>query len=92
MKMLAIAAILCLPLVSCVGTQMKQKHDQLIAQGYSVAYADGFSDGWGSGQQAGGNPYAPFTKDVPRYLHDTEYKTGWDDGFQNGKGRYESVR
>ena len=56
-------------------------HQQLIDQGYPPAYADGFQDGCGSGRQAGGS-LGEFRKDVPRYLHNRQYESGWDDGFR----------
>ncbi|MFJ4376427.1 hypothetical protein ACIP1T_27905 [Pseudomonas japonica] len=55
---------------------------QLIEKGYPPAYADGFQDGCGSGRQAAGVMAGEFRKDVPRYLHNRQYETGWDDGFR----------
>ena len=57
-------------------------HEQLINQGYPPAYADGFQDGCSSGRQAAGVMAGDFRKDVPRYLHNRQYETGWDDGFR----------
>lgn len=57
-------------------------HQQLIEKGYPPAYADGFQDGCGSGRQAAGVMAGEFRKDVPRYLHNRQYETGWDDGFR----------
>lgn len=57
-------------------------HEQLIEKGYPPAYADGFQDGCGSGRQAAGVMAGEFRKDVPRYLHNRQYETGWDDGFR----------
>ncbi|MHA6197418.1 hypothetical protein ACX3YG_23965 [Pseudomonas wadenswilerensis] len=57
-------------------------HQQLIEKGYPPAYADGFEDGCGSGRQAAGVMAGEFRKDVPRYLHNRQYETGWDDGFR----------
>lgn len=88
----AVAAAMCTVGVSCIEQMQRQRHDQLITHGYPPAYADGFADGWSSGQQAAGALYAAFAKDVHRYLGDAEYKTGWDDGFQNGHGQFASIR
>lgn len=57
-------------------------HEQMIAQGYPPVFADGFQDGCSSGQQAAGAIGGTFKKDVPRYLKQPEYATGWDDGFR----------
>ena len=57
-------------------------HQQLLDQGYPPAYADGFQDGCGSGRQAAGVMAGEFRKNVPRYLHERQYETGWDDGFR----------
>lgn len=86
------ALALGLALSGCVGQQMTMERDRLIQRGYPVEYADGYGDGYGSGLAAAGNPYAQTTKNVDRYINDTKYKTGWDDGFAAGKGSYESVQ
>ncbi|WP_397459837.1 hypothetical protein AB3464_20715 [Pseudomonas asplenii] len=57
-------------------------HDHLLMQGYPPAFADGFDDGCASGRQAAGVITGQFRKNVPRYLHEREYSTGWDDGFR----------
>ncbi len=31
-----------------------------------------------------------FRKDVPRYLHDRQYETGWDDGFRQCQAMQQS--
>ena len=51
-------------------------HEQLLAQGYPPAFADGFSDGCSSGRQAAGVITGAFKKDVPRYLKDANYAEG----------------
>lgn len=71
------AFVLLLLLAGCQST-----HQQLLDQGYPPAYADGFQDGCGSGRQAAGVMAGEFRKDVPRYLHNRQYETGWDDGFR----------
>lgn len=57
-------------------------HDQLLAEGYPPAFADGFQDGCGSGRQAAGSISGSFHKDVPRYLREPVYAQGWSDGFR----------
>jgi hypothetical protein len=56
-------------------------HEQLLAEGYPPAFADGFQDGCSSGRQAAGAISGQFRKDVPRFLADATYATGWSDGF-----------
>jgi len=56
-------------------------HEQLLAAGYPPAFADGFQDGCSSGRQAAGAISGEFRKDVPRFLADATYATGWSDGF-----------
>lgn len=58
------------------------QHEQMLAQGYPPAYADGFDDGCSSGRQAAGLMVGEFRKNVPRYLHERQYESGWDDGFR----------
>jgi hypothetical protein len=88
--LLALAVVLALS--GCVGTQMTMERDNLIKRGYPAEYADGYGDGYGSGLAAAGNPYAQTTKNVDRYINDAKYKTGWDDGFNAGKGSYEATQ
>lgn len=65
-------------------------HDNLIDQGYPPAYADGFHQGCSSGHQAAGAITGGFKKDVPRYLGDAQYSTGWDDGFRQCQAMQDS--
>lgn len=81
-----IAALLFLLLLcGCEST-----HDYLIAQGYPPAFADGFQAGCSSGREAAGAISGGFSKDVPRYLADNRYSTGWDDGFRQCQGLAQS--
>lgn len=57
-------------------------HEQMLGQGFPPAYADGFEDGCSSGRQAAGVPAGDFRKNVPRYLQERQYESGWDDGFR----------
>ncbi|RMQ41288.1 putative Lipoprotein [Pseudomonas cichorii] len=63
-------------------TGCQSTHDQLVAEGYPPAFADGFQDGCGSGKEAAGAFTGLFKKDVPRYLKDKLYAEGWNDGFR----------
>jgi len=55
-------------------------HDQLIAQGYPPAYADGFSDGCQTGKQAV-NGIGYEHKDLHRFAAEKSYQQGWDVGY-----------
>lgn len=63
-------------------TGCQSAHEQMIEQGYPPAYADGYGDGCSSGRQAAGLMVGDFRKNVPRYLAERQYETGWDDGFR----------
>jgi hypothetical protein len=69
--------VLTLMVMGCEST-----HDQLIDQGYPPAFADGFQAGCSSGRQAAGAMTGEYQKNVPRYIADKQYGTGWDDGFR----------
>lgn len=88
-KLIPIIALLFL--AGCVGTQTDAARARLIQQGYSASYADGFAHGLSSGQSAAGNPYAAFRKDPARFNDEPDYKQGYDDGFAQGKGRYDAT-
>lgn len=66
-------------------------HEQMVGRGYPPAYADGFQDGCSSGRQAAGVMVGDFRKNVPRYLHELQYETGWDDGFRQCKATQDSA-
>lgn len=63
-------------LVGCQSTR-----EQLVAQGYSEAFASGYDDGCSSGRSAA-MALGGFRKNVKVYLVDAQYATGWDDGFR----------
>ena len=73
------AVMLC-AVVGLSGCQ--STHQELLAKGYPPAFADGFDDGCSSGRQAAGLMVGGFSKNVPRYLHERQYETGWDDDFR----------
>jgi len=65
-------------------------HEQLLAEGYPPAFADGFEDGCGSGRQAAGAIGGQFKKNVPRYLKEPHYAEGWSDGFRQCQAMLEN--
>lgn len=74
-------AVLSLFLSVAVLTGCESTRERMLAQGYPAPYASGFEDGCGSGRQAVG-ALGEFRKNVPVYLDDRKYATGWDDGFR----------
>ena len=74
-------AVLSLLLSVAVLAGCESTRERLLAQGYPAPYASGFEDGCGSGRQAAG-ALGEFRKNVPVYLDDRKYATGWDDGFR----------
>lgn len=84
---LLLVAFAGLMFTGCVST-----HDTLIKAGHDPAYADGFSDGEESGYFAARNPYCRFTKDTHRFDSDSQYRQGWNDGYDAAKTHYQSLR
>ncbi len=58
------------------------KRGQLIQEGATPAYADGYVDGCDSGKQAGGAILTETKKDADRYASRSEYAKGWDEAFK----------
>lgn len=54
-------------------------------------FKQGYANGCASGNVAGGNGLATFTKDAKRYDADPLYKQGWDNGFATCKGQFEAM-
>lgn len=82
MAALGVAAVL---LCACQNTR-----EQMQAEGYPLAFIDGFEAGCSSGRQAAGALDA-FRKDVPRYLAAPLYAQGWDDGFRQCQATQQSA-
>lgn len=66
--------------------------ESMIKQGYPLSYADGFDDGCHSGNQAGGNMFEQFKKDVKRFDADKQYAQGWSDGFRQCESQQEAIQ
>ena len=77
MKLHWVSLSLVILLAGCQSTR-----DQLLAEGYPPAFADGYQDGCGSGRQAAGAIGGQFKKDAPRDIRDKLYSQGWADGFR----------
>ena len=52
-------------------------------------YREGYAAGCDSGLSAAGNPYYRARRDWAQYENNARYKTGWTEGFQVCKERYE---
>lgn len=55
---------------------------QLIQEGATPAYAEGYVNGCDSGKQAGGAIFTEAKKDADRYASGSEYAKGWDEAFK----------
>ena len=77
-RLQAVALMLgVMALAACTSTEQ-----ELIEQGYSPAYAQGFEHGCASGKAAAGGLFDQAQKDESRYQDSTsEYAQGWDAGF-----------
>lgn len=74
------SAVLILALTAALSTGCQTTRERLLAEGYPAPFASGFEDGCKSGQHAA-QALGEFRKNVPAYLADRQYATGWDDGF-----------
>ena len=86
MKVLMIVLILMLFFAGCVGPIQNQ-----IPRGNSL-YQNGYKDGYVSGEYSAGYVYAKFEKDQWLYKNDSDYRSGWNDGFIVGKGRMNNIK
>ncbi|WP_264382643.1 hypothetical protein [Pseudomonas sp. MM227] len=73
--------LLSLALSAVVLSACQTTRERLLAEGYPAPFASGFEDGCGSGRHAA-QALGEFRKNVPVYLSDRQYATGWDDGFR----------
>lgn len=64
--------------------------ERMAQQGYPPAYTLGYDDGCHSGKMAGGNMFEHMKKDVRRYGADSQYKQGWDDGYESCEKQQEA--
>lgn len=89
MGLASLALLLAVPLTPLFlsGCQSTQEH--MLAEGYPLAFVDGFAAGCSSGRKAAGS-LDSFRKDVPRYLQDRLYASGWEDGFRQCHGELEA--
>ena len=88
-RMLVLALFTASLAVSSCATK-SGSNQMRMTQGQPPEYADGFKSGCDSGYVAAGHPYYSASKDVRRMMDDKFYSMGWNDGFAQCKGSYES--
>ena len=79
MPKLTFLALLLTLLTGCGTTD-----SQMLEQGRSASYIQGFHDGRHSGMQEAGNHYEHYIRDHDRFDADAEYRSGWQDGEAEG--------
>ncbi|RTZ93443.1 MAG: hypothetical protein DSY91_02135 [Deltaproteobacteria bacterium] len=72
-------------LLGCVSQK-----ENLIRQGASPAYAQGFEDGCHSGKKAGGSWLDQFKKNTHLFNTNPDYKQGWIDGYNECEKQQEA--
>lgn len=87
MKKVSIIGSILLILSACTTkfnphTYLSNLHGDLLMQGNSVAYADGYIDGCASGKKSAGNINFHFSKNINRFESEKDYNTGWIQGYQ----------
>jgi hypothetical protein len=78
--------------ITVVFSGCASQKENMIKQGYPLAYADGFDDGCHSGKKAGGSMFDQFKKDVRRFEKDSQYTQGWSDGFRQCETEQEALQ
>lgn len=73
--------LLALAMAAALLSACQTTRERLLAEGYPAPFANGFEDGCSSGRNAA-QALGEFRKNVPTYLADRQYATGWDDGFR----------
>ena len=61
--------------IGLLGVGCTSRHDQMVEQGFPVAYADGFAAGCHSGKKAGGSLFDQFDKDKSGFLDKVEFRS-----------------
>ena len=91
MRRIIIIMLLMVTLLSgCYMTmdrKFRSRREQMLNQGQSVEYIDGYDAGYVSGQWADNYTYCHFKLNPHRYDSDSQYKQGWDDGYRDGKDK-----
>ena len=78
-------------LYGCAGA-FPHELDNLARQGASPAQVSGYRDGCLAGEHAAGYAYSGFVKDFGRYEADSDYRDGWDLGYDVCLERMKDVK
>ncbi len=93
MKKTIVCLVITILITGCYSTSLSlhtKLTNQKIQQGNSTNYSVGYADGYMNGEKAGGGiGVGDFPKNVEMYKANENYKTGWDDGFIQGKEKME---
>ncbi len=63
------------------GDLLQAKKKQLIGEGNSTDFADGYTDGCASGKRVVGDERYIAEKDSARYMINQDYSIGWEQGY-----------
>lgn len=69
----------------------RETTDRMISNYGSEVFKTGFHEGCMSGYDSAGNPYNRYTKSRDLYESNSEYKSGWDEGYDRCYKQYKSV-
>lgn len=86
--------LICLLLVGCATdgkTQYQRRTDRIVGADKPIEYKQGFAQGCEAGEGAAGAWYKQYKKDLERFKTDELYKTGWNDGYDYCKARYQQL-
>lgn len=61
---------------------LSEERNNLLMQGRSPSYSDGYIDGCASGKNNVGDSRFNFSKNTNRYSAEKDYYNGWEQGFQ----------
>ena len=79
------SSFLFLVFVALLSSGCETSDSQLIGQGRTPAYVEGFHDGRHSGIKEAGNNFDHYIRDEERFASDKDYQSGWLAGETEGK-------
>ncbi len=63
----------------------------MIQNARGAEYSRGYADGCASGRHVAGNMEVNATRDTLLFLNDSQYKSGWNQGFKECKFREKKI-
>lgn len=87
MKAILTATIITLTILT--GCQTRLDKDVALMP---AVFGQGYKDGCSSGYVAAGHPYYQYQKNFNMYSTNTEYKEGWQEGYDRCKSQYLVIR